>query len=708
MTPLYSKSIYNKISFSMKKRVPYVAQSQNAECGYACLAMILGYYEHSIALSHIRNEHGDITNGSTLVDLMRIANSYGLRSNPVKVELEDIKDLELPCILHWGMNHFVVLSKISRNKFLIHDPAVGEENISIDKLSNKFTGIALELAPSISFEKKNKVASISFESFWSQIFGLKSSFFNILLLSITLQIVLLISPYFIQLVIDEATISGDINFLNSLLFIFVLLLLFEVMITAVRGLSIIKLSSLLNAQLGANVFNHLIRLPISFFSQRNVGDVISRFGSVNQINKILSDGLIESIVDGFMIILIFCMMVLYSWELSLIVLIALSLYVIFRVVVFKPFRKLSEKELASQADETSFFIESIRGIQTIRTFNAESIRESAWHSRYAATINCSIKLGYWRLSFQSVNRFLFGLENIVVIYLSAFQIINNSFTVGMLFAFMAYKNQFFRRAEELVEKFIDFKMLGLQFERLSDIVLNEKDHSLIDNKPRKIEVRGSVRVDRIGFNYTNSSQPIFSNLSFEVTQGEFVSIVGPSGIGKSTLLKLLVGLYKPTQGEIFVDEIPISEINYGNFREQVACIMQDDSLLSGSVIENITFFCANYEMEDVIMCAKQAFIHDEIIRLPMGYHTLIGDMGSSFSGGQKQRLILARALYKNPRILFMDEATSHLDSHLEISINESLKRMNITRISIAHREETINSADRIIDLNLLCNRTYDS
>jgi len=476
-----------------------------------------------------------------------------------------------------------------------------------------------------------------------------------------------------------------------------LVLVFEIATNALRGFTLLHFGNQMNIQLGANLFHHLVRLPISYFEKRHMGDVVSRFGSLQQVKQLLTTGVIEAIIDGLMAIITLAMIFFYSPTLSAVVLVAVFAYAGVRIAMYKPYRAISEQEIMARAEENSNFMETVRGIQTIKLFGSEVKREGQWQNRYANAINQNIRIGNFNIGYEAINRALFGIENIVVVYLAAHLVIQGGFSTGMLFAFMSYKRQFMEKTANLIEKFIEFKMLGLHFERIADIALTEKE----DLQPANIKrhsIEGDIEIKGVSFAYSDATPNVLDNLSLKIKAGESVAITGPSGCGKSTLLKLLLGLNKAKSGEVLIDGVPLEQIGARQYRQQIAAVMQDDELLSGSVSDNIAFFDSPVDMERVVYCAQLAAIHDDIAQMPMGYDSLIGDMGSSLSGGQKQRIILARALYKQPKILFMDEATSHLDTNLEADINEAVSRLDITRVIIAHRKETIASADREIKL----------
>lgn len=690
-------SITDKLQFWPKKNLSVILQSEAAECGLACLAMIADYHGHQTDLVSMRRRFNLSLGGATLMDIMQFAQTLNLTSRPLRIELDDLQLLQTPCILHWDLSHFVVLKYADENSVVIHDPAAGEKVFTMDEVSKHFTGIALELTPTSEFKKVNEKSTLKFSDFWSKITGLKKSLFLVFTLSVLLQVFVLANPYYMQLVIDDVILQGDSSLLSVLAIGFAMVLLFEVATNALRGLTLLHFGNLMNLQLGANLYHHLLRLPMNYFEKRHIGDVVSRFGSLQQVKQLLTTGITETIIDGIMALITLAMIFFYSPQLSLVVLLAVTLYALVRYLSYMPLRKITEQEIAASAEESSNFMESIRAIQTIKLFGAEAKREGAWQNLYAKSINQGIRVGNFQITYENINKLIFGLENIIVIYLAAKLVMVGGFSTGMLFAFMAYKRQFMTKMANLIEKLIEFKMLGLHFERLADIALTQKEssESLV---ARHAKLKGKISLKDLSFSYSDASPNVIENFNLEINAGESVAITGPSGCGKSTLMKLMLGLNQPSAGEVLIDDIPLKELGHKQYRNQIAAVMQNDELLSGTIADNIAFFDANIDMERVVYCAQLASIHDDVSNMPMGYDSLIGDMGSSLSGGQKQRVILARALYKKPTILFMDEATSHLDTNLEADINDAVKRLSITRVIIAHRKETIESADREVNL----------
>ena len=690
-------TLADKIRLWDRRELPIIQQAEAAECGVVCLGMVAGYFGHQMDLSSIRKRFSVSMEGTTLLDLMNFAEKLHLSSRPLRVSLKDLKAFKTPVILHWNLNHFVVLRGVKGGRYIIHDPAQGLRYMTEEAVSGHFTGVLLELTPTQDFEQRDDRKPLYLSDFWSKIVGLKRSLVLVLGLSLLLQIFVLLAPLYQQLVVDDVLISGDVNLLLVLGLGFGMVLLFEVATNALRALVLLHFGGLMSIQMTANLFHHLVRLPVTYFEKRHVGDIVTRFRSLDQIKELLTEGVIEALVDGLIVLGVLVMLYIYSPLLATVVLGAALLYALVRLLMYRAFREASKQELIAQADENSNFMETVRGMQTIKLFGAEAQREGIWQNLFVNTVNRKIKLGVFDLGYENINRLLFGVENIVVILLAAHMVLAGGFSLGMLFAFVAYKRQFMDKASRLIEMFIRFKMLNLHFERLSDVTLTAKE-KIQPEVARDHRITGRLSLENVSFRYSESGTNVVSGLSLDVASGESVALVGPSGCGKTTVMKVMLGLFEPQEGQVLVDGIPLEHIGLQQYRSQVAAVMQDDQLLSGSIADNIAFFSPRIDMEWLIECARRAAVWDDIEKMPMGVNSLIGDMGSSLSGGQKQRVLLARALYRRPRMLFLDEATSHLDAPTESRISEGIKDLDISRIIIAHRKETIETADRVIDL----------
>jgi ATP-binding cassette, subfamily B, bacterial CvaB/MchF/RaxB len=383
--------------------------------------------------------------------------------------------------------------------------------------------------------------------------------------------------------------------------------------------------------------------------------------------------------------------------LSAVVITAVILYGVLRAIAYGPLREANQELLVLSAKEKSNFLESIRAVQAIKLFGRELDRRNRWVNLMVDSINRSIQTQKFMLWFGIANTLVFGLQNLLVFWLGARMIMDEVFTIGMLFAFTAYSGQFSGRMSSLIDKSIEFTMLSMHAERLADIVLEKPEEEVLyETSIEKLSPQ--IELINLGFRYSDSEPWVIRNLNLLISPGDALALVGPSGCGKTTLIKLMLGLLVPSEGEIRYGGVAIRLLGLNKYRQAISAVMQNDQLLSGSLSDNISFFDTKVDQERIELCAKLAAIHDDIIEMPMGYQTLTGDMGTTLSGGQNQRVLLARALYKSPRVLVLDEATSHLDVERERQVNEAISKLTITRVSIAHRPETIAMATRVVRL----------
>lgn len=693
-------SFLDNVSFGLRRKLPLILQTEATECALACIAMVAGYHGLRTDLATLRRIFLVSIKGSTLGHLMQIAHSLKLTTRPVKLELEDLPQLRLPCILHWNFNHFVVLKAVNRNTVTIHDPAFGLRKLSLDEVSGQFTGVALELWPNPEFKPLSFRQRIRLRDLLGHVTGLFRSLGQILLLAVSLEIFALVSPFFLQWVIDNVVVSGDRDLLTTLALGFGLLMLLQQGIGTLRSWVIMHMLTTLNLQWRANIFSHLLRLPVDYFEKRHLGDVVSRFSSIDVIQKTLTTAFVEGILDGLMTIVTLVMMFIYSPSLAWIAVGAMALYGIVRWLWYRPLRNATEEQIIHAAKQQSHFLETVRGVRSIKLFQRQEERRSTWLSLLVDQINADLRNQKLQIFYRLINGILFGVERILVIWLGARLILDGNFTVGALMAFSAYKDQFDARVSALIDKLVDLRMLQLQGERLADIVLADAEPSAppLPATARQATPEASIELRGLRYRYADGEPWVLDGIDLRIAPGESIAIVGPSGCGKLTLVSAMLGIRVPDAGEVLVGGVSVARSGIEALRGMVGTVLQDDVLFAGSIADNISFFDPRPDFARVEECAKLAAIHDDIQAMPMAYNTLIGDMGAALSGGQKQRILLARALYKQPAILFLDEATSHLDIACEKQVNAAIRQLEITRVIVAHRPETIASADRVVIL----------
>jgi ATP-binding cassette subfamily B protein RaxB len=698
-------SAADRLAFNWGARLPMIMQSEAAECGLACLAMVASYQGQPCDIAELRRRLSVSLKGINLKHLVSMAERVGFASRPVRLELDELRLLATPCILHWDLNHFVVLAKVTRDAVVIHDPAVGVRRLPLAVASKHFTGIALELTPLGTLEPAQAAPRVRMRSVLGRIVGLKRSLGQLFALALAIEVFAVISPLFMQWVVDHALVSADRNLLLVLALGFGLLLLLRTTVSTMRGWIAIVLGASLKVQGRSNLFSHLVNLPTSYFEARHLGDVMSRFASQDSILQAITTDLIETLLDGLLASITLAIMFLFAPTLAGVVVGGALLYALLRWVSYAPLRHASAEAIVWGARRDSHLLETLRGIRTIKLFNGQDGRRAHWMNLLVETINRQLTTQKLKLMLRTANSLLVGTLAILIVWLGANRVLEQQMSIGMLLAFIAYKDQFLGRVSNLIDRAVDLTMLRLHAERLADIALTHPELrgvSADDGSPGKPV---SIEVRNLRFRYGETEPWVLDGLNFRIEPGETVAIVGASGCGKTTLLKILASLLTPVEGELLVDERPLSHVGTSRWRSMIGVVMQDDQLFAGSVADNICFFCDRPDAQRIEECARLAALHDDISAMPMSYHTLIGDMGTVLSGGQKQRLLIARALYRQPGVLLLDEATSHLDINNERLVSQAIRATQLTRVIVAHRPETIRTADRVIDLDAISGRT---
>jgi ATP-binding cassette subfamily B protein RaxB len=677
-----------------------IKQEEAGECGLACIAMISRNHNHFIDVSDLRRRFPLSSRGASLKDLVFIADSLNFHTRALRSDIESLSSMSLPAILHWDLNHFVVLENISSRlgpqNFTVLDPSRGVLKLKESEFSEHFTGIVLEMTPAETFLPRKPPPKIKLTDLWSKMKGFWSATGRVVGLSVGIQIVALAMPFYMQATIDSVLPGMDMPLMYVLAASFMMLVIINALTSWIRLNIILNLSSNLIFQSTTNLFRQTLSLPIAWFEKRHLGDVISRFGSLQPVSDLLSKGLVSAVVDGGLALTTLVLMFLYSGALSWISLGAVFLYCALRLLYFTALKNANANALTAQAVESTTFIESIRGVNAIKSFCQEGNRQRHWQNKKATYINATLKLGKISGGFDVVGGAVIALEGVVFILVGVQLIKGNILSLGMLFALQAYKQNFMGSVIRLIDQAMNYRLLDVHLSRVSDLVREEPEHGGVIHKDRALN---NIELRNVSFSYGIGLPAVLKNVNLKIDASSSVALVGPSGSGKTTLLKILGGLLTPTEGEILIDGIPLKDYGLRSFRSQLGVVSQEDVLFSGTLAENIAFFDPAYTMEAVVEAADVASVSKDIAGFSMKYETRVGDMGSNLSGGQRQRVVLARAVYASPRVLLLDEATAHLDIQTEQTVLSNLSRSKFGRIMVAHRPDAYLQSSRIIHVS---------
>ncbi|HET7086231.1 MAG TPA: peptidase domain-containing ABC transporter [Rhizomicrobium sp.] len=684
-------------AFGYRRRLNEIRAS-DIESGIACVAIISCWHGNNIDIQEMRRRFTSFVGATEAPELLYPASMLDLSGRVLSCTLQDVRNLALPCILLWELRRFVVLEKVSGKKIVIFDPFFGRRIILKDELSKYFSGVAIELEPNQNFKEKKPQPKLAISSLWKWTADTKSAFRQGLVLSLFLQILTLIAPLYIQVIIDRVISSGDFSLLAMLALTFCILAVFGAAATVTRGVFFQYLSNALAFVISNRLHNHLCKLPIGFFQQRTLGQIQTRFRSADGLRLYINNVSIAAVVDGGLLLIMGVFMVLYAWKLAILVFAFAVFYLCVRFYMSARCRNLFAEVFETEGREASQFLETMRAIQTIKVASLTEKRQAGWQNLCIDKLNAAFKFNNVVVGFQALATMLTGITDVLVIYMAAMQVIAGTMTIGVVTAFLAYKLQFFGRLTALSDQMAQYNMLQAQFSRISEIAFSEIEPAPKAVLPATYKRSGKISLKDLTFRYGPTSPSVLEKINLSVRSGEFVAIVGRSGSGKSTILKLLMGLYVPENGEIHVDGLSLSEYGPRVIRDQLGSVMQEDVCFTGTVADNISLFDDKMDMEKVKSSAKLAQFDEVVMAMPYRYDTLLGDLGTSLSSGQKQRLLIARALYRSPAILVMDEGTANLDKDCEETIIANIKALPMTRILVAHSARVAAAADSVYEI----------
>ncbi|HTQ06194.1 MAG TPA: ATP-binding cassette domain-containing protein [Polyangiaceae bacterium] len=679
----------------MARKVPFIAQMEAVECGAASLAMVLAFHGHHAPLSEVRQACGVSREGSTASNIAAAARRYGLEPTGQRAEPEDLAEIPLPAILHWEMNHFVVLEAWTPEGATILDPALGRRVVDAESFGESFTGVVVSFELGEGFEPR-AAAPVSRRRYLSLLAGAWPALAMALCASLAIDTLATVIPLTTALVIDQVIGRQRVDWLFLVGSSALGLVVFAAIWSVFRGLLLVRIRARLDLSISKSFVAHLLDLPVPFFAQRGVADLMARVYANRALRDILTGQAIGLLTDGLMLFAYLGLMFAVDARLSGIVLAAACVYV--AIFVFtRPFLKQrADAALRRELTAASVLLQTLRGIVTIKSAGVESASRRKWQNAWISALDEGARAALTQQRVSNALLAIQGLVPIAVLWVGGMRVLRGELTPGGLVGFQMLQAGFLAPLQSVAQTLLSLQIVGTLFERMDDVLLSNRERGDGRACPRLL---GEIELEDVEFAYDGASEPVLSDISLRIERGQKVALVGPSGSGKSTLARLLLGLYAPTQGTIRLDGHDLAELELASVRRQYGVVLQETALFDGTVADNLRLFYPNAPIEHVVQAARVAQIHDDIVALPHGYDTRLAANGGALSGGQRQRLALARAIVRRPPIMILDEATSALDAVTEAAIERYLSTRACTRIVIAHRLSTVRDADTIFVLD---------
>lgn len=683
-------------------RVPVIRADSELECGSACLSMILGFYGRETPLPETHERCNVGRDGANALDIANAARSYGLQVHPYSLELDELEDLRCPAILHWGFRHFVVLEEWDGRHARIVDPGGGRERVARERLSREFTGVALSLAPGSQFsphqdeEQQPAWRMIARRAFRAP--GARRMVAQVLLAALLLQLLGLSVPLMTKLVVDSL-LPLQLDDMMAILGVGVLVVVLAHFVGALlRGFVLVTLQAKLDVELMAGFFEHVLKLPYRFFQERSTGDLLQRLSSNADIRTVLSNQTLSALLDGSFVIVYAVILVVLDPIFGAVAVALGVLQVGMLVITMRPMTRLVTRELESVGASQGLLVEAISGIEVVKAAGVEDRVLTNWTGVFADQIEATIRRGRTTATIAAISSTVQRFAPLILLWVGAKLVLDEKLGLGEMLALVSLGQLFLSPLGTLVSALMQIQHVGGHLERIASVLRVAPAQELERVRPAP-KLSGRIELDEVSFRYDDSSPWAVRGVSLEIEPGMKVALVGRTGSGKSTLAKLLLGLYEPTYGEIRFDGIPLAELDHRTVRAQCGVVMQEPRVFNGSIRQNISFHDPAMPLPTIVRAAKLAELHDDIMRMPMGYDTLIAEGGSALSGGQRQRLAIARALAREPRVLVLDEATSDLDTATERTVADHLREQGAASVVIAHRLSTVRDADLILVLD---------
>lgn len=678
----------------LNKNVPVMRQMAQTECGITSLAMVFSFYGYEGALSDLRKDVHGSRNGISMLTLKKIAESYHFNVKAMKLNINELQNFQIPLILFWEDNHFLVLEKVKGDNYYLVDPAIGKYILQKEDIESRYSGYALYILPNENFEKRKKKSKPNFNlflAFYSQKLPLVMMF----VIAIIVQLSVIILPITTKYLIDNSVDANnfwDIDNIKLIIFLMIIILLIQILFNYINNYIINKVQKKVDEIMIPSFVKHLVNLPIRYFNSRSTGDLVLRTNNLEDVRMLV----LNQMIAGFLNLTTLIVVTNYMFSQSLIlsgVLIGVGL-IQMALIIFgsKKIQPISNIELSYKSEQNSKLSEMLHSIQTIKSLNEEKTFVEEWEKTFLKKLNATYQVGMKKISMDSVLKSLSVIVPVAITLFGVILTVSGSMTIGSLFSFLSISTIFLMPFTNIAEGIVNINKTKSILNFVEDVATNETEENRGTNEK---EILGHIELKNIHFKFDKYSDDLLKNVNLDIPEKSNVAIIGSSGSGKSTLLSLLNKVYRPTSGEIFIDGNNIDSYSIKHLRDSVGIVTQEFSIFNKTIYENITLNNSKYTQKEVLEALDGASLLKEVAEMPQGINTMLSENGSNISGGQRQRIAIARALIKKPKILILDEATSSLDQKNEKAIDSFLKNYGATKITTSHNISTLKNMDKI-------------